>query len=97
MEGQKMRGAWHRSEDEVLATLQDVVAIESVNPSLPGGRDGEAGMVEYLSAFFEGIGLPVELTEALPGRHNLVATSRGRTRTGPCSSSATWTRLPSKS
>lgn len=69
---------WERSEDEVLATLQDVVAIESVNPSLPGGRDGEGGMVEYLSDFFEGIGLPVELTEALPGRHNLVARLEGQ-------------------
>ena len=53
------------------------MAIESVNPSLPGGRDGEGGMVKYLSAFFEGIGLPVELTEALPGRHNLVARLEG--------------------
>ena len=68
---------WERSEDEVLATLQDVVAIESVNPSLPGGQEGEAGMVEYLSAFFKDLGLPVELTEALPGRHNLVATLAG--------------------
>ena len=69
---------WERSEVEVLATLQDVVAIESVNPSLPGGRDGEGSMVEYLSAFFDGLGLPVELSEALPGRHNLVATLEGQ-------------------
>ena len=73
-----MTGTWNRSEDEVLATLQDVVAIESVNPSLPGGREGEAGMVEYLAAFFEGLGLPVELSEVLPGRRNLVARLEGR-------------------
>ena len=72
-----MTQTWNRSEDEVLATLQDVVAIDSVNPSLPGGREGEAGMVEYLSAFFEGLGLPVELSEVLPGRHNLVARLEG--------------------
>ena len=72
-----MTGTWNRSEDEILATLQDMVAIDSVNPSLPGGREGEAGMVEYLSVFFEGLGLPVELSEVLPGRHNLVARLEG--------------------
>ena len=72
-----MTGSWERSDNEVLATLQDMVAIESVNPSLPGGRDGEAGMVEYLSGFFDGIGLPFELSEALPGRRNLVARLEG--------------------
>ena len=72
-----MTGSWERSDNEVLAALQDVVAIESVNPSLPGGRDGEGGMVEYLSGFFDGIGLPFELSEALPGRHNLIARLEG--------------------
>lgn len=73
-----MTVGWSRSDDELLATLQDLVAIESVNPSLPGGRDGEAGMVEYLSTFFGGLGLPVELSEALPGRPNLVARLEGQ-------------------
>lgn len=69
--------SWQRSDDEVLATLQDVVAIESVNPELPGGRDGEAGMVDYLSNFFDKIGLPFELSEALPCRNNIIATLEG--------------------
>ena len=29
--------SWTRSDDPVLATLQDLVAIDSVNPALPGG------------------------------------------------------------
>ncbi len=47
-----MGGAWTRSQNEVLATLQDVVATESVNPGLPGGQRGESAMVEYISEFF---------------------------------------------
>ena len=27
---------WTRSDNEILATLQDLVAIDSVNPALPG-------------------------------------------------------------
>ena len=70
---------WTRSENEALATLQDVVAIDSVNPSLPGGLDrGEAGMVEYLGTFFTDLGIPYELSEALPGRNNIIATLPGQ-------------------
>ena len=70
---------WTRSENEILATLQDVVAIDSVNPSLPGGKDrGEAGMVDYLSAFFTNLGIPYQLSEALPGRNNIIATLQGQ-------------------
>ena len=72
-----MTESWERSDNEVLATLQDVVAIESVNPSLPGAGTGKRGMVEYLSGFFDGIGLPFELSEALPGRRNIIARLEG--------------------
>jgi acetylornithine deacetylase len=68
---------WTRSDDEVLATLQDLVAIDSVNPSLPGGAQGESGMVEYLSAFFAALEIPYELCEVLPGRSNFIATFEG--------------------
>ncbi len=36
---------WTRSEDKVLATLQDLVAIDSVNPALPGGTQGESSEI----------------------------------------------------
>ena len=32
-----MSRSWHRVDDEILSVLQDVVAIESINPDLPGG------------------------------------------------------------
>ena len=70
--------AYEHSTDPILATLQEVVAIPSVNPDLPGGSDGERGMVEYLTRFFAAAGIACERWEALPGRPNLVATLPGR-------------------
>ena len=73
-----MGGAWTRSQNEVLATLQDVVATESVNPGLPGGQRGESAMVEYISEFFRNAGMGCETREVLPGRSNLIGTLEGR-------------------
>lgn len=75
-----MRGAWTRSQNEVLATLQDVVAIESVNPGLPGGQRGESGMVAYLSKFFQKAGMGCKTSEVLPGRSNFIGLLEGRDR-----------------
>ena len=66
-----MSQSWARSDNEVLATLQDVVAIESVNADLPGGERGEIGMVEYLADFFKAVDIPYETDEVLPGRSNI--------------------------
>ena len=68
---------WTRSDNEVLATLQDLVAIDSVNPALPGGEQGESGMVGYLSAFFAALDIPCQRSEVLPGRNNIIATLAG--------------------
>ena len=74
-----MAATWTLSKNEILATLQEVVAIDSVNPSLPGGLErGEAGMVDYLGAFFTELDIPYELSEALPGRNNIIARLRGQ-------------------
>lgn len=70
--------AHERSTDPVIATLQEVVAIESVNADLPGGSDGERGMVDYLTNFFVQAGVPCQTHEVLPGRHNVVAMLPGR-------------------
>ena len=72
-----MSQSWVRSDNEVLATLQDVVAIESINASLPGGERGEVGMVEYLANFFNAVDIPYETDEVLPGRSNIIATLEG--------------------
>jgi acetylornithine deacetylase len=68
---------WTRSNDEILATLQDVVAMNSVNADLPGGV-GEAGMVAYLSDFFRAADIPFQTYEVLPNRSNIVARVEGK-------------------
>ena len=73
-----MTTTWTRSSDDILATLQEVVAIDSVNPSLPGGgAQGETGMVDYLAAYFTDLDIPHEVSEVLPGRNNIIATLEG--------------------
>ena len=72
-----MSQAWVRSDNEILATLQEVVAIDSVNPSLPGGEQGEGGMVEYLGRFCDQADIPWETCEVLDGRSNFIATLEG--------------------
>ena len=75
-----MGNAWTRSHNEVLATLQEVVAIESVNPGLPGGQRGESAMVEYISDFLRTAGMACKTREVLPGRSNLIGTLEGLNR-----------------
>ena len=72
-----MSQLWTRSDNDVLATLQDVVAIESINSDLPGGERGEVGMVEYLGDFFRAANIPYETHEILPERSNIIATLEG--------------------
>ena len=56
----------------VTAILSDLVAIDSVNPELPGGTEGEARMAGYLEHFCARLGMDVEVSEVLPGRPNVL-------------------------
>ncbi len=59
---------------EILQTLlRDLVAIDSVNPTLVPGANGEKAASEFLQAFFRQHRIPAELQEAAPGRPNVVA------------------------
>ncbi|MAF11001.1 acetylornithine deacetylase [Candidatus Poribacteria bacterium] len=69
---------WSLSDNPILADLQRAVAIESINPALPGGDRGEAAMVEFTRAFFAECGVACETEEVLPDRCNVVATLPGR-------------------
>src|SRR5207237_1602193 len=62
--------------------LKDLVAIDSVNPSLVPGAAGEARIAEAIVAHLRQIGLDVELQEVAPGRSNVVGLleARGRGR-----------------
>jgi acetylornithine deacetylase len=59
--------------DLVVNLLRDLVAIDSVNPTLVPGARGEAAASQFLSKFLRDHGIPAELEEAAPGRPNVVA------------------------
>ena len=58
--------------------LRDLVAIDSVNPMLSPGARGEAEVARRIAGELESIGLRVEMTEAAPGRPNVVGVLEGR-------------------
>ena len=64
--------------DPVLTLLRDLVALDSVNPSLVPGGAGEAAAAERVAAALRAGGLDVEVREAAPGRPNVVGVIEGR-------------------
>jgi acetylornithine deacetylase len=65
------------NEDELLALLQDLIAIESVNPTLAENGSGEATIAQFVAAFLQQIGLDVQLQEVAPNRANVIGILRG--------------------
>jgi acetylornithine deacetylase len=59
--------------DFLVNLLRDLVAIDSVNPTLVPGARGEAVASQFLCKFLRDHGIPAELEEAAPGRPNVVA------------------------
>ncbi len=57
----------------VRELLRELVAIDSVNPSLVPGARGEAAAAEFLHDFLRRQGVAAEFQEAAPGRPNVVA------------------------
>ena len=64
--------------DTVIRLLRDLVAIDSVNPSLAPGGGGEAGVAERVAAELRAAGIDVEVADAAPGRPNVVGVVEGR-------------------
>ena len=58
--------------DPSVRLLRDLVAVDSVNPSLVPGGAGEAGIAAVLAGELRASGLDVEIAEASPGRPNVV-------------------------
>jgi acetylornithine deacetylase len=63
--------------DPCISLLQQLVAIDSVNPSLVPGARGEAAIAEAIAAHMRSIGLEVHVEEAAPGRPNVVGVLEG--------------------
>ena len=64
--------------DALRQLLCDLVAIDSVNPSLVPGAAGERGIARRLTDEMRALGLEVQVTEVAPGRPNVVGVLRGR-------------------
>lgn len=64
--------------DPCLQLLRDLVAIDSVNPSLVPGAAGEAAVAAHLAAAMRAAGLTVHVQEVLPGRPNVIGIVDGR-------------------
>ena len=64
--------------DATIRLLDDLVAIDSVNPSLVPGARGEGEAARRIAEECASAGLVVEIAEAAPGRPNVVAVLEGR-------------------
>ena len=62
----------------LVELLTDLVAIDSVNPSLVPGGVGEAQTAAYVSRWARDAGLEAWTLESTPGRPSLIARARGR-------------------
>jgi acetylornithine deacetylase len=65
-------------DDPVVALLRDLVAIDSVNPTLVPGARGEGEIARRLADELRGLGLAVEIADVTPGRPNVVGVLEGR-------------------
>ncbi|HLW44471.1 MAG TPA: ArgE/DapE family deacylase [Candidatus Acidoferrales bacterium] len=61
-------------KQKMLKLLEELVAIDSVNPTLVPGAPGEQRASEHVRDFLRANGIATELEEAAEGRPNVVAT-----------------------
>jgi acetylornithine deacetylase len=66
--------------DPCIALLKDLVAIDSVNPSLVPGAAGEAQIAEALAGHMRDLGFDVEMQEVASGRSNVIGVLDGAKR-----------------
>ena len=60
------------SRDRTIALLKDLIAIDSVNPSLVAGGAGESAIAVRVADELRDCGLEVVIEEAAPGRPNVI-------------------------
>ncbi|MFW9914572.1 MAG: ArgE/DapE family deacylase [Candidatus Thorarchaeota archaeon] len=65
------------NEEELLAFLQELIAIESVNPTLAENGTGEATIAQFVASYLQQIALDVQLQEVAPNRANVVSILQG--------------------
>jgi acetylornithine deacetylase len=63
--------------EHVINVLSDLVAIESINPSMKGAKNTEAVIGNYIFDYLRALGMEVQRDEALPGRPNILGRLAG--------------------
>jgi acetylornithine deacetylase len=63
--------------DDAGKLLSELVTINSINPDLVPGGDGEGEIARFIAKWAVEAGLEVHLHEPIPGRPNVVAIARG--------------------
>lgn len=63
---------------DAVALTRELVAIDSVNPSLVAGAAGERAIGDWLAGYLRRAGFDVEVQDVAPGRPNVVAMADGR-------------------
>jgi acetylornithine deacetylase len=66
------------SLDPCISLVRDLVAIDSVNPSLVPGASGEGEVAEFLADYMRRLGMDVAVEEVAPGRPNVIGVVEGR-------------------
>jgi acetylornithine deacetylase len=64
---------------DVIALLRELIAIDSVNPSLVPGGAGEAEIAQRIAAELRSFGASVESQAAAPGRWNVIGVLEAKT------------------
>jgi acetylornithine deacetylase len=64
--------------DATIKLLCDLVAIDSVNPSLVPGAKGESDVAHAAGDYMRAAGLDVEIKDVVEGRPNVVGVIEGR-------------------
>ncbi len=64
--------------EDARALLADLVAIDSINPSLVPGGAGEGEIARFVGGWLFERGLEVDIADVEPGRPNVVARTRGK-------------------
>ena len=68
---------WAAADDTLVATLQDLIRIPSVNPVDPAAPDGELVAARFIADRLTAAGLVPEVLEPVPGRGSVHARLRG--------------------
>jgi acetylornithine deacetylase len=63
--------------DDVAELTAELVAIDSVNPSLVVGGAGETAIAAFVAGWARDAGLEAEVLEGTPGRPSVIVTARG--------------------